>query len=44
LDYIEELLEVIRKLHGVESTHVDSVAVKETFQGETVTTVAIVAH
>jgi predicted transcriptional regulator len=33
---IEELKDVIRKLHGVESTHVTSVPVKETFNGETV--------
>jgi hypothetical protein len=34
--YIEELQEVIQKLHGVESTHRQSVPVKETFQGKTV--------
>jgi hypothetical protein len=34
--YIEELRNVIRHLHGVEATHVESVAVKETFQGTTV--------
>ena len=34
--YIEELREVIRHLHGVESKHVESVPVKETFQGKTV--------
>jgi hypothetical protein len=34
--YIEELQDVIRRLHGVESTHVESVPVKETFQGKTV--------
>jgi hypothetical protein len=34
--YIEELREVIRKLHGVESTHIASVPVKEMFQGRTV--------
>ena len=28
--------EVIRKLHGVDSTHVESVPIKETFRGETV--------
>ena len=33
---IDELREVIRKLHGVESAHVGSVPVKETFQGRTV--------
>jgi hypothetical protein len=36
MDYIEELRQVIRKLHGVESKHVESVPVKETFQGKTV--------
>lgn len=34
--YIEELREVIRRLHGVESEHVESVPIKETFQGKTV--------
>ena len=34
--HIEELREVIRRLHGVEAQHVESVAVKETFQGKTV--------
>ncbi len=34
--YIEELKDVIRKLHGVESTHRESVPVKEVFNGETV--------
>jgi hypothetical protein len=33
---IEELGEAIRRLHGVEATHHESVSVKETFQGETV--------
>lgn len=33
---IEELRDVIRRLHGVESTHVESVPVKEMFQGKTV--------
>ena len=36
MSYIEELQEVIRKLHGVESTHRESVPVKEVFDGETV--------
>lgn len=36
MSYIEELKDVIRKLHGVESSHVESVAVKETFKGQTV--------
>jgi hypothetical protein len=34
--YISELQNVIHHLHGVESKHVESVAVKETFQGKTV--------
>jgi hypothetical protein len=34
--YIEELRDVIRRLHGVHSTHVESIPVKETFQGKTV--------
>ena len=36
MSYIEELLDVIRKLHGVESKHIESVPVKEMFQGKTV--------
>ena len=36
MTYIEELRDVIRRLHGVESRHVGSVPVKETFQGRTV--------
>jgi len=34
--YIEELREVIRRLHGVDSSHLESVPIKETFQGKTV--------
>jgi hypothetical protein len=34
--HIDELKDVIRKLHGVESTHRESVPVKEVFQGKTV--------
>jgi hypothetical protein len=34
--YIEELKDTIRKLHGVHSTHVQSVPVKEVFQGKTI--------
>ncbi len=34
--YLDELRDVIRKLHGAEATHVKSVPVKETFQGQTV--------
>jgi hypothetical protein len=36
MKHVDELREVILKLHGVEATHVDSVPVKETFQGQTV--------
>jgi len=36
VNYIDELKDVIRRLHGVESTHIQSVPVKETFQGKTV--------
>jgi hypothetical protein len=34
--YIDELKSVIRKLHGVEATHVESVPIKEVFQGSKV--------
>jgi len=33
---INELKEIIRKVHGVEAAHVETVPVKETFQGQTV--------
>jgi hypothetical protein len=33
---VEELQEVIRRLHGVESRHVETVPIKETFRGQTV--------
>ena len=33
---IEELKAIIRHLHGADSTHVESVTVKETFRGKTV--------
>lgn len=36
MSYISELQDVIRKLHGVESKYVESVPVKEIFQGKTV--------
>jgi hypothetical protein len=36
VSYIQELRDVIRKLHGVEASHVESVAVKEMFKGKTV--------
>lgn len=34
--YIDELRDVIRRLHGVESSHLESVPIKETFQGKIV--------
>jgi hypothetical protein len=34
--YLEELRDVIRRLHGAEATHIESVPVKEVFKGETV--------
>ena len=36
MTYLEELRDVIRRLHGAEATHVESVPVKEVFKGETV--------
>jgi hypothetical protein len=36
VNYLEELKDVIRKLHGVDSEHVKSVPVKEVFKGKTV--------
>ena len=36
MTYIEELTDVIRKLHGVESTHITSVPIKEVFKGKTI--------
>jgi hypothetical protein len=36
VNYIEELQDVIRKLHGAESKHVETVPVVETFNGQTV--------
>jgi hypothetical protein len=35
-EYIEELRNGIRRLHGVEASHVESVDVKEEFRGKTV--------
>ena len=35
-EYILELKDIIRRLHGVESEHIESVPVKEEFQGQTV--------
>ena len=36
MTYIDELKDVIRKLHGVEPTHVETVPIKETWEGQTV--------
>ena len=36
MTYIEELQDVIKRLHGVDSKHVDSVPIKEEFKGRTV--------
>ena len=36
MTYIDELREVIKRLHGVEAAHIQSVPVKETFQGRTI--------
>ncbi len=36
MSYIEELKDVIHKLHGAEATHIRSVPVKEVFRGEVV--------
>src|SRR5205807_10366043 len=35
VNYIEELQQVIRELYGSDSTHVETVPVKEVFKGET---------
>ncbi len=36
MSYIQELRDVIRRVHGAEAEHVESVPVKEMFKGETV--------
>ena len=36
MNYIENLRDVIRKLHGAESKHSESVPVKEVYQGEAI--------
>ena len=36
MTYLEELQDVIHKLHGVHSTHVQSVPVKEEFNGKVI--------
>jgi hypothetical protein len=34
VNYIDELKEIIRKLHGVEATHVETVPIVESHEGE----------
>jgi hypothetical protein len=36
VSHIEELRDVIHRLHGTKSTHIESVPVKEVFQNQTV--------
>lgn len=36
MSYISELQDTIRQPHGVESTHIKTIPVKETFRGKTV--------
>jgi hypothetical protein len=36
VNYIDELKEVIRKLHGSEATHVETVPITESHEGQTV--------
>jgi hypothetical protein len=36
VNYIDELREVIRKLHGAEPTHIETVPVVETFNSQTI--------
>jgi len=36
VNHIQELREIIRHLHGAHATHIESVPVKETFEGRTV--------
>lgn len=36
MSYVEELRDVIRRVHGAEATYVESVPIKEMFRGETV--------
>ncbi len=36
MTHIQELRETIRHLHGAQATHIESVPVKETFEGRTV--------
>lgn len=36
MNYIDDLREIIHKLHGATATHVESVPVTETFEGKTI--------
>lgn len=36
MTYLEELRDVIRRVHGVEAEHLESVPIKEMFEGRTV--------
>jgi hypothetical protein len=36
MSHLDDLRDIIRELHGVDATHVESVPVKEIFQGKTV--------
>ena len=36
MTYLEELRDVIRRVHGAKATHVESVPITESFQGRTV--------
>ena len=36
MDHIEELRQTIHHLHGVDATHIETVPVKELFQGKTI--------
>ncbi|SRR5713226_8450564 len=36
MTHIDELKETIKRLHGVDSTHVESIPIKESFKGKTV--------
>jgi hypothetical protein len=36
VNYIDDLREIIHKLHGATATHVESVPVTETFEGKTI--------
>ena len=38
MNYLDELKEVIEKLHGANATYVETVPVTETFKGETIWT------